>query len=308
MKPLVAVVGPTAAGKSEAAIEIALRHRGEVVNADSRLLYQGLEIGSATPTDSERRGTRHHLIGFVQPDQAYSVAAFLDSARRIIDDITARERLPVMAGGTGQYAWGLIEGWNVPKTPPDTELRQRLERKMHDEGLDSLVRRLQELDPEVTRLIDVRNPRRVIRAIERAMAGKTGVADRRPPDDLPYDTLIIGLTAKRDALHRRIENRIEAMIQRGWADEVKTLLKAGVHDDAPAMSAIGYRDVAKYVRGEIEIGELKSLVAKATRRLVRRQYNWFKLTDPRIVWIQAGPGAAEDAAKVTCKWLRSRKL
>lgn len=304
MKRLVAVVGPTAAGKSAIAIEIAHSFGGEVVNADSRLLYRGLDIGTAKPSVEERRGVPHHLVDILDPDEAYSLAAFLDDSRRLIDEITARGHLPVLVGGTGQYVWGLLEGWDVPRIGPDPELRQSLEKVLDDKGLDSLVACLEELDPEAGEVIDLRNPRRVMRAIERARAGETGTGGRLSADRPPYDALVIGLTADRKTLYQRIDDRIDGMIAQGWADEVKDLLRLGVSSDAPGMSAIGYRDMARHVRGEITLDELKAIVMKATRALVRRQYNWFKLADPRIAWIEARQGAAVRANELTGSWLQ----
>ncbi len=303
-----AVVGPTAAGKTAAGIAIALRHGGEVVNADSRLLYRGLQIGAASPTEKERRGVPHHLIHLIEPYESYSVAAFLDSAGRTIDEILARGNLPTLVGGSGQYVWALLEGWSVPKTLPDPELRRKLEESLRKEGLSSLVQRLKRIDPEVAAEIDLKNPRRVTRALERAMTGAGGVAGRRARSDPPYDALIIGLTTGREELYRRIDRRLDDMIHRGWACEVKRLLDAGIPLDAPAMSAIGYRDVARYAAGEMSLVEAKTQVKRATRILVRRQYNWFKLSDDRIRWIEAGPNAGEEAAKLTGEWLQTREF
>ena len=174
MKKLIAVVGPTAAGKSALAIKMARRFGGEIVNADSRLLYRGFDIGTAKPTPDKRFGVPHHLVDVLDPDDSYSLAAFLDDSRRLIGEITSRGRLPIVVGGTGQYAWGLLEGWDVPRVGPDAELRRYLEEQLDNEGLDSLVAQLLDLDPEAAETIDLRNPRRVMRAIERARAGEPG--------------------------------------------------------------------------------------------------------------------------------------
>ena len=304
MKRLVAVVGPTAAGKSALAIEIAHSFGGEVINADSRLLYRGLDIGTAKPPVEQRNGVPHHLVDILDPEEPYSLAAFLDDSRRLIDEIASRGHLPILVGGTGQYMWGLLEGWDVPRVGPDPELRQSLEKMLDDRGLDSLVACLADLDPEVGETIDLRNPRRVMRAIERARAGESGTGGRLSTDAPPYDAFVIGLTADRKTLYERIDDRIGGMVSQGWADEVKDLLTAGVASDAPGMSAIGYRDMARHVRGEITLDELNAAVKKATRALVRRQYNWFKLADPRIAWIEARPGAAAKANESTGSWLQ----
>ncbi len=304
MKRLFAVVGPTAAGKSALAVEIARHFDGEIINADSRLLYRGLDIGTAKPTPEERRGVPHHLVDILSPGDSYSLATFLDDSRRLIEGITSRGHLPGLVGGTGQYVWGLLEGWDVPRVGPDAELRRNLEETLADEGLDSLVAQLDELDPEAAGTIDLRNPRRVIRAIERARAGEPGTGGRISTEGPPYDALVIGLTLDRQALYGRIDDRIDGMIAQGWADEVKRLLAAGVTVDAPGMSAIGYRDMARHVSREIPLDEVRAVVKKATRALVRRQNNWFKPADSRIAWIEAGQDAALKARDLVGRWLR----
>ncbi len=304
MNRLVAVVGPTAAGKSALAVEIARQFDGEIVNADSRILYRGLDVGTAKPTQEERRGVPHHLVDVLRPGDSYSLSTFLDDSRRLIEEITSRGRLPVLVGGTGQYVWGLLEGWDVPRVGPDVELRRKLEETLADEGLGRLVAQLVELDPEAAGAIDLRNPRRVMRAIERARAGEPGRGGLISTDGPPYDALVIGLTLDRQALYRRIDDRIEGMIAQGWSDEVSRLLSTGTAFDAPGMSAIGYRDMARHVQGEITLDEMKAAVKKATRALVRRQNNWFKPSDPRIAWIEAGQDAATRARDLTGRWLR----
>ena len=304
MKRLVAVVGPTAAGKSALAIKIARRFDGEIVNADSRLLYRGLDIGTAKPSPDKRLRVPHHLVDVLDPEDSYSLATFLDDARRLVDEITSRGRLPILVGGTGQYVWGLLEGWDVPRVGPDAELRRNLEEMLENEGLESLVDHLIKLEPEAAETIDLRNPRRVMRAIERARAGEPGNGGLLSAERPPYDALVIGLTAERQLLYERVDERIDRMIEQGWADEVQGLLAAGVRDDAPGMSAIGYRDMARRVRGEITLDELKASVQKATRTLIRRQYNWFKLTDPRIAWIEARPDAVSRACELTAGWMQ----
>ena len=300
---LAAVVGPTATGKSALAVEIALAFSGEVINADSRLFYRGFDIGTAKPTQEERRGVPHHLVDGLGPDETFSLAGFLDAARAAELDITGRGKLPVLVGGTGQYVWGLLEGWEAPRVPPDPVLRRALEHEAREKGVEALFARLEQASPASAASVDRRNPRRVIRALERAAAGPGAASRPKKAAAPPFDALVIGLTLPRHELYARIDRRIDAMAAAGWADEVRRLLASGVSRDCPVMSSIGYRGMAAYVSGEISLEEAIAAARKDTRRLVRHQYNWFKLSDPRILWLEGGEGAEEQAAHVIRAWL-----
>jgi tRNA dimethylallyltransferase len=304
---IIAVVGPTATGKSALAVELALEFGGEVVNADSRLFYRGFDIGTAKPGAGERRGIPHHLIDVLGPHESFSLAAFLDAAREAIAGILNRGRLPIVAGGTGQYVWGLLEGWDVPRVPPDAVLRRSLEQEAASSGVEALYERLRQADPEAAAKVDRRNPRRLIRAIERAAAAGQSGGHARPGKAAapPYDALVIGLTLPRPELYERIDRRIDAMVAAGWADEVRKLLGAGVPRDAVGMSGIGYPEMAAHVAGEVTVEDAAAAAKRATRRLVRRQYNWFKLDDPRIVWPAAGPDAEGGAIALVQRWLET---
>ncbi len=299
---LVAVVGPTATGKSALAVDIALQFDGEVINADSRLFYRGLDIGTAKPSAAEERGVPHHLIDILGPYESFSLASFLDLARAVISDVTGRGRLPVLVGGAGQYVWGLLEGWDVPRVPPNAELRADLERGVQERGVESLYKRLVSLNPEAAASVDSRNPRRVARALEMALSEQPVVRPRKAAAP-PYDALVIGLTMPRPSLYARVDRRIDRMVAAGWVDEVRSLLARGAYRDAPAMTGIGYREIASHLAGEMTLEEAVAAARKATRRLIRHQYNWFKLSDPRILWLDAGPGArgrAVEAVRTSC--------
>lgn len=303
---IIAVVGPTATGKSALAVDLALEFGGEVVNADSRLFYQGFDIGTARPEVRERRGVPHHLMDVLAPDGSFSLAAFLDAARAAITGISARGRLPIVAGGTGQYVWGLLEGWEVPRVPPDAALRRSLEEEAAKSGVEALYERLRQADPEAAAKVDRQNPRRVIRAIERAAAEGHGSDNPRAVKAAapPYDALVIGLTLPRPQLYQRIDSRIHGMVAAGWEDEVRRLMASGVSRDAIPMSSIGYREMAAHVTGEMTVEYAMAAAKKATRQLVRRQYNWFKLNDPRILWLAAGPDALQAAQVAVRAWQR----
>lgn len=285
---LVAVVGATASGKSDAAVLLAKNFSGEVINADSRLFYKGMEIGTARPSDETLKSVPHHLVGFLKPDLQFSLSEFLGLARETVSDIQSRGKLPVVAGGTGQYVWGLLEGWKVPEIPPDIELRKKLEEELKEQGVGALYSRLEELAPEVAASTDSKNHRRVVRALERVASGIE--QDHRSASDPGYDSLIVGLRVQRSELHRRIVERIHRMLDSGWMEEVKTLVAVGVDFNLPALSAIGYRDLKSVLENEITLDEARERTIHATNRLVRHQNNWFKQSDPRIEWVDVTDG------------------
>ncbi len=292
-RPLIALVGPTAVGKTELSLRLAERFNGEIVSADSRLIYKGLDIGTAKPTPEEQARVPHHLIDVTTPDRPLSLAEYMRMAYAAIDDILRRGKVPFLVGGTGQYVWAVLEGWQVPEVPPDEELRRRLEAEAAEKGGEALYRRLQEVDPEAAALIDPKNVRRVIRALEViAHTGRPFSEQRRkvPP---PYDVLIVGLTRPREALYRRIDERVERMVALGLIEEVQRLLDAGYDPNLPALTGIGYRQIVEYLQGRVSLEEALHAVRKATRRYVRHQYNWFRLKDPRIHWVDVSqPQAA----------------
>lgn len=296
-RPLIAIVGPTAVGKTELSIRLAERFHGEIVSADSRLIYVGLDIGTAKPTPEEQARVPHHLIDVTTPDRPLSLAEYMHMAYAVINDILARRRVPFLVGGTGQYVWAVLEGWQVPEVPPDEALRARLEAEAQEKGPDALYRRLLELDPAAADLIDPRNVRRVIRALEVIHHTGRPFTEQRRKSPPPYDTLIIGLTRPRDDLYRRIDLRIERMLAQGLVDEVRRLLEAGYDPNLPALTGIGYRQIVAYLQGRCTLEEAIQAIRKATRRYVRHQYNWFRLNDPRIWWVDVSRPNAEEVIR-----------
>ncbi len=282
--PLVVIVGPTAVGKTALAVRLAEELGGEVVSADSRQVYRGLDIGTAKPTAEERRRVPHHLIDVVDPDETLSLAHYQEQAYAAIDGILARGRVPFLVGGTGQYVWAVVEGWTVPRVPPDPALRAELYAQADAEGAETLHARLRRVDPVAAGRIDARNVRRVIRALEVYL--KTGrpiseVQRKHPP---PYRILLIGLTMERAALYRRVDERIERMMAAGLVDEVRGLVARGYSFELPSMSGLGYAQIGRYLRGEVSLDEAVALIKRDTRRFVRHQYNWFRLRDERLRW------------------------
>lgn len=286
---VVALVGPTAAGKTDLALTLASMLDAEVVSADSRYLYVGMDIGTAKPTLAERQRVLHHLIDVTTPDRPWSLAQFQAAAYAAIDGILARGRLPLLVGGTGQYVRAVVEGWQPPPAEASGLLRAELEAELARSGLAALAARLQQVDPASASRVDLRNPRRVVRALEVALStGESFVAQRRrrPP---PYAVTWVGLTRPRPELYARIDARVDAMLAAGLVTEVAGLAAQGYGWHLPALSAIGYRQIGEYLRGECDLAEAVRRIKQATRQFVRRQANWFKLSDPAIRWLEAQP-------------------
>lgn len=285
--PLIVILGPTAVGKTSVSIELAHRLDGEIVSADSRLLYRGMDIGTAKPTEDEIKDVPHHLIDVADPDENWSLAVYQRMAYRVIDEIHSREKLPFLVGGTGQYIRAIIEGWRIPRQKPDFYLRETLETWAEEIGNEALHRRLMVLDPEAAGQIDYRNLRRTIRALEVILKSGERFSDLRRKQKCPYRPIILGIERPRDALYERVDQRIDQMLDEGLVDEVRTLLDKGYSPDLPTLSAIGYAEIIQYLRGEIDFEEAVTLIRRNTRTFVRRQANWFKSDDPRIEWFQA---------------------
>lgn len=304
---VVSVIGATATGKTSLGIDIARRFNGEVVNADSRLLYRGMDIGTAKPHESERQGVKHHLIDILDPHHTYSLSEFLQSARDAILNIAKRRKLPIIVGGSGQYIWGLLEGWDVPNIPPNPELREELEDQLRDEGIEGLQARLHATGARGTEKVEILNPRRLIRAIERAVATGDAMGGAGKSAEPPYDALVIGLNAPRELIHARVEKRVDDMFATGWREEVERLIEDGVKRDMPSMSAIGYRQLIDNIEGRIDDAKMREQTLIGNHRLIGAQNNWFKMRDERIAWIDIADGEQVDkAAELVSEWLFHR--
>ena len=291
--PLVLIVGPTAVGKTEIAIQLAERLNGEIVSADSRLFYRGMDIGTAKPPPEERARVPHHLIDIADPDQILSLAVFQQQAHEIITQIHEHNKLPFLVGGTGQYIRAVTEGWTPPEVEPDHSLRDELEKEKEENGIYWLHDKLKTLDIEAASKIDPRNYRRTIRALEVVMTTGKKFSEQRGQSDSPYHLIAIGLTRPRTELYARVDARIDAMFANGFLDEVKGLLEKGYPPTLPTMSAIGYRECVQVLERTIKLVEAKQVIGRATRVFVRRQANWFKETDPNILWFQVEDGIVE---------------
>ncbi len=286
--PLLLIVGPTAVGKTELAIRLAERLNGEIVSADSRLFYRGMDIGTAKPTPAEQARAPHHLIDVANPDETWSLAMFQQSAHEIIADIHARGRLPLLVGGTGQYVRAVTQGWTPPEVEPDDRLRLVLEKLAEERGKEWLYDRLKAVDPEAAAVIDLRNVRRTIRALEVILTTGHKFSAQRGQADLPYDLLTVGLKRPREELYARVDARIDAMFAAGLLDEVRALLTKGYSPELPSMSGIGYRECCQVLSGQMSEEQARVQMKRITRVFVRRQANWFKESDPNIRWFEAG--------------------
>ena len=286
--PLAAIVGPTAVGKTGLAIELAERFGGEIVSADSRLFYRGLDIGTAKPSLAERQRVPHHLIDVANPDEVWSLATFQEKARLVIEQIHARGRLPFLVGGTGQYLRAVTQGWQAPQVEPDVRLRQALEAWSDQIGPLGLHARLAVIDTQAAQQIDWRNLRRSVRALEVIFTTGRRFSEQRRQSDSPYRLLTLGLTRPRPELFERIDARVDAMIVAGLVDEVRCLLAQGYAPELPSFSAIGYREIIAHLQGKSSLAEAIQEIKRDTRIFVRRQANWFKLGDPEIHWFDAG--------------------
>lgn len=302
-RPLVVLLGPTAVGKTEIAIQLAEHLRGEIVSADSRLFYRGMDIGTAKPSPTEMRRVPHHLIDIVEPDQGLSLAVFQQLAYRAIAGIHQRGNLPILVGGTGQYVRAVVEGWQPPAISPDARLRKALEAWARQIGPQGLHERLASLDPAAAERIDYRNLRRTVRALEVIFSTGRRFSEQRSRHPSPYRALLLGLSRPRQALYQRIDARIRAMLEGGLIDEVRDLLERGYAPDTPALSAIGYQEICAYLQGRISLEEAERQMQRNTRNYVRRQANWFKTTDPQIHWFDVDEDTNAKMEKLIRDWL-----
>ena len=291
--PLILLVGPTAVGKTELAIQLAERLNGEIVSADSRLFYRGMDIGTAKPSQEEMQRVPHHLIDIADPDEILSLAVYQQKAGEVIADIHTRKKLPFLVGGTGQYVRAVTQGWTPPKVEPNEQLRNELEKQQEEEGIYWLYDKLKRLDPEAAAKIDARNYRRTIRALEVVLTTGRKFSEQRGQGASPYHLVTVGLTRPRAELYERVDERIEAMFANGFVDEVRGLLARGYSPSLPAMSAIGYRECIQLINGELTEEQAKAEIRRATRVFVRRQANWFKDLDPNIAWFRVERGVVE---------------
>jgi tRNA dimethylallyltransferase len=291
-RPLIVLTGPTAVGKTELSLALCERFGGEVISADSRQIYRMMDIGTAKATPSERARVRHHLLDIRNPDETLTVAEYQTLAYNVIDSLHGQGRLPVLVGGTALYIRAVVEGLRFPNVPPDPALRAELEADLAGDGIAALFQRLQQLDPATAAVIDRRNPRRVLRALEIFLLTGTPKVELEGAVPPPYSVLQIGLTRPRPALYARIDRRVVQMVDLGLVEETARLLAAGYEPTLPSMTSLGYREIIAYLAGELTLAEAIERIQLETHRFVRHQSTWFRRM-PRLQWYDLETTAPE---------------
>jgi tRNA dimethylallyltransferase len=308
---LLVITGATCSGKSEAALGLAPLLAGEILSADSMQVYRGMDIGTAKPSAAERAQVRHHLLDVVNPAQPFSVAAFKDLADQCVEEVNGRGGLPIMVGGTGLYVRAVVENYDLTAEDPAPDLRERWRAVAAQDGAAALHARLRAVDPVSATRIHENDMRRVVRALE--VFERTGhpisaSVDRTARRGRRYDVLQFAITWPRDELHRRIDRRVDRMLDLGLVDEVDGL-RRGCGLGPVAAQALGYREILAYLEGHTSLGEAASAIKTATRRLAKRQLTWFRAQDG-LEWIAADPATWPDGvvavivSRVAERWTR----
>ncbi len=297
--PIFGIVGPTASGKTELALAVAARLPVEVLVADSRQVYRGMDIGTAKPDRAARAAVPHHLLDVADPDEPFTVADWVRMARAIIPEIAERTSTPLVVGGTGLYVAALLDGHDYATQPADPERRAALAAAFETDGVEPLLRRLADLAPDAAASVDARNPRRVLRALERAESGDA------TPRRTPYAGAVrlVGLDRPRDVLYRRIDDRARWLFSNGLLDEVRGLLAAGYGPELRPMAGHGYAEAVRHLAGEWTLEQAIETTALRTRQYAKRQLTWFR-RDPQITWLEAGDRPAEGLAEEALGVLR----
>ena len=304
MSHLVAIVGPTGVGKSRLALQLAQTFSGEIISADSRQVYRYMDIATAKPTLEEQVLIPHYLIDVVNPDQDFSLAPYQAMTYEVIKEIQRRGKLPLLVGGSGQYVWSVIEGWQIPQVSPNPGLRRKMVERVARKGNLALYKELQEVDPTAAQRIDPRNVRRVIRALEVYHVAGVPFSQFQRRETLSFQTLIIGLTMEREELYGKIDCRIDDMIRLGLVKEVQGLVERGYGFELPSMSGIGYKEMGMFLQGKMDLPTAIQEMKFETHRLVRHQYSWFHLKDERIHWFNVREAISETTEGLVREFLR----
>lgn len=301
--PLLVILGPTAIGKTGLAIALAQALDGEIIGADSRQIYQHMAIGTAKPTPQQRQQAVHHLVDFVEPNQNFGLAEYQERAYAAIADVTQRGKLPLLVGGTGQYLTAVVEGWSIPQVPPNVALRARLEAEAAAHGNPHLHQRLSTVDPAAAEKIHPNNARRVIRALEVYLETGTPISvlqQKRPP---PYTIRTIGLRMERELLYDRADERVDQMMASGFLREVRDLLDMGYAPQLPAMSAVGYRELAAHLLEDVPLDESLERIKFNTHDFIRKQEIWFRGHDNGILWHNISDLDVDTLCDTLAEWI-----
>lgn len=302
--PLIIVLGPTAVGKTGLSLKLAAKFNGEIISADSRLLYRGMDIGTAKPSVEARRQIRHHLIDVADPDDDWSLGRYKREAVAAIRDIHARNKLPFLVGGTGQYIRAISKGWVVPELEPDQQLREVLFAWAEEIGPMALHSGLASIDPQAVEKILPNNLRRTVRALEVIFHTGRRFSELRRKEPVPYSILKIGLTRNKDDLYARIDSRVDAMMEVGWVEEVQALLDAGYDPTLSSLSAIGYGQIVAHLQNGTPLAETVAEIKRLTKKFVGRQYTWFKPNAEDILWFDMGNVDQGEIESAIRKFLR----
>lgn len=302
LPPLVVILGPTAVGKTALSLELAAQFSGEIVSADSRQIYRGMDIGTAKPSAAEQARIPHHLIDACAPDEQLNLAAYQQMAYAAIDDIHRRGRVPFLVGGSALYVRAVTEGLRIPEVEPNPALRQELEDFAAAEGRAALHARLAKLDPAAAEKIHPHNVRRVVRALEIVLTTGRKKSELEAAVPPPYRILKIGLDLPRARLHERIDRRVEAMIADGLVEEMAALLAAGYAPSLPALSSLGYPEIGAHLRGELALADAIERIQIETHRFVRHQYTWFRRMKD-IHWFDCSQPQTEAIRRLVAQFL-----
>ena len=298
---VISILGPTASGKSDLAIKIGKKFNFPIINCDSKLLYRGLDIGTAKPTHADQNLVKHYMIDILNYDDHSNLRWFLDESRKIITELNNNNQIPLLTGGTGQYLWGILDAWDPPQVKPNKKLRQNIYKEIENFGIKKVVKKYSEnykLNPG----LDLENPVRLIRIIELYESGHSSYSKNKL-DNYDINSLIIGIKIDREESNKLIKQRIKKMFSMGWIEEVEKLLISGIDPDSPAMMSIGYREIIDHIYGNSSKDQMEEKIYTSTRRLLRHQDNWFKKSDKRIKWINF-ENSFEAADIIIQEWLK----
>ena len=302
---LVVILGPTASGKTGLALRLAEALNGEIIGADSRQIYRYMDIGTAKPTPSQMQQVPHHLIDVVNPDENLGLAQYQQLAYEVINAVHDVGKVPFLVGGTGQYITAVIEGWSIPEVPPNETLRIELENYAAEHGSEALHQRLQQADPVAAAGVHHRNVRRVVRALEVYLETGTPISELQRKTPPPYRILQLGLTLDRDRLYEQADQRFDQMMMHGFLDEVRDLLDRGYNRKLPAMSGLGYAQLATHLLDKVPLDEAVAASKHATHDFIRRQLTWFRGHDRGIRWLDVAELDDKNVQAIVQSWLES---